>query len=111
MTQKVEQQDTSSMQKSKTTEPWWLNAPNASNRQTSNRGDSKTIYANVKPLSSLVSRGVNTRPTAVYLYQEQGGKEATAKLKPEELAGERGKVNDENTRQDNPEEFDGERGK
>ena len=40
--------------------------------QTDNRDDSKTIYAEVKRLSGLVSRDVNTRST---VYQEQGGKE------------------------------------
>ena len=34
------------------------------------RGDTKTVYAEVKRLSGLVSRGVNTRSTAE--YQELG---------------------------------------
>lgn len=98
--------------------------------QVDNRGDFKTIYAEVKRLSGLVSRDVNTSPSAV--FEEHGGKNGTAEPrsvekqeeivgtqeelageraytrndKPEELARERGKVTDESTRNSKLEDLD-----
>ena len=83
--------------------------------QADNRGDSKTIYAEVKRLSGLVSRGANTRPTAAFKEEKGTAEPRSVKTqeelaKPQELAGERGKVTDASTRNnDKPEELDGER--
>ena len=66
--------------------------------KTDNRGDTKTVYAEVKRLSGLVSRGVNTRSTAE--YQEPGVAEEKKNEYTEELVSKNDTDNRSREKQD-----------
>ena len=85
----------------------WITGCTERIENADNRGDTKAIYDEVKRLSGLVSRGANTRPTAV--YQEPSESEETGdtrKEQPEELVGTRDETA-KNTRSSNHEELVG----
>ena len=51
----------------------WVTGCTQRIEQADNRGDTKAIYTEVKRLSGIVSRGANTRPTAVYQAPNEKG--------------------------------------